>query len=166
MKKPLVELVDPDPAKAIFGCTFMAIILLCMALIHFVIRDWSRWDFYIIPAFLLLPMIVQYLVWQRKGVKKPKITLGPEGFCIGNRASPFSLNAKGKLKWGKPHLFLWEDIKKITLDDRDPDANVFKRRGQKKIGRCRRCLRCKSGLRRCSRRRRARDPPSPEPRFP
>ncbi|MGE4550132.1 MAG: hypothetical protein AAEJ57_01990 [Opitutales bacterium] len=45
--------------------------------------------------------------------------------CCGNRWSPFSLNAEGKLKWGKPHFFLWGDIQKITLDDEDPHANLF-----------------------------------------
>ena len=125
MKKTFIEWVDPDPAKKIFGCTFMAIILLCMALIHFVIRDWTRWEFYIIPAFLLLPMIVQYLVWQRKGVKKPKVTLNPEGFCIGNRWSLFSLNAEGKRKWGKPHFFQWQDIQMITLHDENPKMCAF-----------------------------------------
>ncbi len=109
----------------IFGCTFMAITLLFVALFHFILKDWTLWEFYIIPAFLLLPMIVQYLVWQRKGVKKPTVTLNPEGFCIGNRASLFSLNAKGKRKWGKPHLFLWEDIQFFELHDRNPETNVL-----------------------------------------
>ena len=125
MKKPFIEWVDPDPSKKIFGCTFMAIILLCVALFHFTLEDWTRWEFYILPAFLLIPMIAQYLVWQRKGVKKPKITLNSEGFCIGNRSALFSLNAEGKRKWGKPHLYLWEDIQLITLDDEDPHSNVF-----------------------------------------
>tara|TARA_Y100000588_G_scaffold326517_1_gene360976 strand:+ start:855 stop:1742 length:888 start_codon:yes stop_codon:yes gene_type:complete len=125
VKKPIIKWVDPDPAKAIFGCTVIAIILLCAGFIHFGIKDWTRPDAYIIPAFLLLPMIVQYLVWQRKGVKKPTVTLNPEGFCIGNRASLFSLNAKGKIKWGKPHLYLWEDIQLITLDDENPERQVF-----------------------------------------
>jgi len=70
-------------------------------------------------------MMAQYWVWQRKGVKIPKFTLNSEGFCIGNHWSLFSLNAGGKRKWGKPHLFLWEDIQKITLDDRNPNANIF-----------------------------------------
>ena len=128
MKKPFIEWVDPDPAKKILGCTVIAIMLLCVALFHFTVEDWASprsLPFYIVPIFLLVPMLGQYLVWQRKGVKKPKITLSPEGFCIGNRSALFSLNAEGKRKWGKPHLYLWEDIQLITLDDEDPHANVF-----------------------------------------
>jgi len=125
LKKPIIEWVDPDPAKKIFGCTFLAIILLFVALFHFIFKDWTLWEFYIIPALLLLPMIVQYFVWQRKGEKKLKVTLNPEGFCIGNRWSLFSLNAKGKRKWGKPHFFLWQDIRMITLHDENPKMCVF-----------------------------------------
>ena len=128
MKKPFIEWVDPDPAKKIFGCTVIAIILLCVALFHFTVEDWTSprsLPFYIVPIFLLVPMLGQYLVWQRKGAKKPKVTLNPEGFCIGNRWSLFSLNAEDKRKWGKPHFFLWQDIQMITLHDENPKMCAF-----------------------------------------
>ena len=78
---------------------------------------------YIIPSLFLIP-IIRY--WQsEEGGKRPKFTLNSEGFCIGNHWSLISLNNEGKRKWGKPHLFLWEDIQFFELDDRDPYANVF-----------------------------------------
>ena len=131
MKKPIAELIwiDPDPAKKIFGCTVIAIILLCAALIHYTVEDWASprsWSVFIVPILLLVPMLGQYLFWQKTGTKKPKITLNQEGFCIGKRPSLFRLNAVGKRKWGKPHLFLWEDIQFIELDDRDPEVNIFR----------------------------------------
>ena len=125
MKKPFVELVDdPDPAKAIFWGFCFVLALVCLGVAPLTGFGWSS---LILPAVLGSLMFVQYYSWQRKGevVKMPKITLGPEGFCIGNRASPFSLNAKGKIKWGKPHLYLWEDIQLITLDDENPERQVF-----------------------------------------
>jgi hypothetical protein len=125
MKKPLIEWVwtDPDPAKKIFGCTFLVLMLISAAVIKQ--AGWTNPFAYVLPSFLLIPMMAQYWVWQRKGVKIPKFTLNSEGFCIGNHWSFFSLNAEGKRKWGKPHLFRWEEIQKITLDDRNPNANVF-----------------------------------------
>ena len=125
MKKPLVEWVwtDPDHAKKIFGCTFLVLMLISAAVIKQ--AGWTNPFAYVLPSFLLIPMMAQYWVWQRKRVKIPKFTLNSEGFCIGNHWSLFSLNAGGKRKWGKPHLFLWEDIQKITLDDRNPNANIF-----------------------------------------
>ncbi|MBG28903.1 MAG: hypothetical protein CMI31_02715 [Opitutae bacterium] len=123
MKKPLVELVgDTDLARAIFPGFCFVLALVCLGVAR---QTGFGWSSLILPAVLGPLMFVQYYSWQRKGVKKPKITLGPEGFCIGNRAYPFSLNAKGKLKWGKPHLYLWEDIQLITLDDKNPERQVF-----------------------------------------
>mgnify|MGYP006092221567 FL=1 len=125
MKKPLIqwEWVDPDPAKKIFGCTFLVLMLISAAVIKQ--AGWTNPFAYALTCLLLLPMIAQYWVWQRKGGKLPKFTLNSEGFCIGNHRSLFSLNAGGKRKCGKPHLFLWEDIQLIELDARNPDANVF-----------------------------------------
>ena len=128
MKKPLIEWVwtDPDHAKKIFGCTFLVLMLLSAAVIKQ--AGWTDPFAYALPSFWLIPMMAQYWVWQRKqrkGVKIPKFTLNSEGFCIGNHWSLFSLNAGGKRKWGKPHLFLWKDIQLIELDDGNPEVNVF-----------------------------------------
>ena len=125
MKKPIIEWewVDHDHSKKIFGCTFLVLMLISAAVIKQ--AGWTNPFAYALPSLLLLPMMAQYWVWQRKGGKLPKFTLNSEGFCIGNHRSLFSLNAGGKRKWGKPHLFLWEDIQLIELDDRNPDANVF-----------------------------------------
>jgi hypothetical protein len=125
MKKPIIEWewVDPDPAKKIFGCTFLVLMLISAAVIKQ--AGWTNPFAYALPSFLLIPMMAQYWFWQRKGVKLPKFTLNPEGFCIGNRPSLFRLNAEGKRKWGKPHLFLWKDIQFFELDDGNPEVNVF-----------------------------------------
>jgi hypothetical protein len=132
MKKPLIrwEWVDHDHSKKIFGCTFLVLMLISAAVIKMAANSplangWTNPSGYVLACFLLLPMIAQYWVWKRKEVKLPKFTLNSEGFCIGNHWSLFSLNAGGKRKWGKPHLFLWEDIQLIELDDGNPDANVF-----------------------------------------
>jgi hypothetical protein len=125
MEKPLIrwEWVDHDPAKKIFGCTFLVLMLISAAVIKQ--AGWTNPFAYALPSLLLLPMMAQYWVWRRKGGKLPNFTLNSEGFCIGNHWSFFSLNAGGKRKWGKPHLFLWKDIQLIELDDRDPEVNVF-----------------------------------------
>ena len=125
MKRPIIEWewVDPDPAKKIFGCTFLVLMLISAAVIK--MAGWTNPFAYALPSLLLLPMMAQYWVWRRKGGKLPNFTLNSEGFCIGNHWSLFSLNAGGKRKWGKPHLFLWEDIQLIELDDRNPEVNVF-----------------------------------------
>lgn len=86
------------------------------------LAGWTNPFAYVIPSLFLIPIIRH---WQREGGKRPKFTLNSEGFCIGNHWSLISLNNEGKRKWGKPHLFLWEDIQFFELDDRDPDANVF-----------------------------------------
>ena len=123
MKKPLIEWVWPDPegcGKKIYVCIFLVFMLLSAAIIKLIVGTGPAT--YIIPSLFLIPIIRH---WQREGGKLPKFTLNSEGFCIGNHWSLISLNNEGKRKWGKPHLILWEDIQKITLDDRDPDANVF-----------------------------------------
>ncbi len=123
MKKPLIEWVWPDPegcGKKIYVCIFLVFMLISAAVIK--LAGWTNPFAYVIPSLFLIPII---RLWQREGGKLPKFTLNSEGFCIGNHWSLISLNNEGKRKWGKPHLFLWEDIQKITLDDRDPDANVF-----------------------------------------
>ena len=126
MKKPLIrwEWVDHDHSKKIFGCTFLVLMLISAAVIKQ--AGWTKPFGYVLPCFLLLPMIAQYLFWKRKGGKLPNFTLNSEGFCIGNHWSFFSLNAGGKRKWGKPHLFRWKDIQFIELDDRNPEMNVFR----------------------------------------
>ena len=123
MKKPLIEWVWPDPegcGKKIYVCIFLVFMLISAAVIK--LAGWTNPFAYVIPSLFLIPII---RLWQREGGKLQKFTLNSEGFCIGNHWSLISLNNEGKRKWGKPHLFLWEDIQKITLDDRDPDANVF-----------------------------------------
>ena len=124
MKKPLIEWVWPDPQywdKKIYVCILLVLMLLSAAVIKLIVGTGPV--IYVIPSLFLIP-IIRY--WQsEEGGKRPKFTLNSEGFCIGNHWSLISLNNEGKRKWGKPHLFLWEDIQKITLDDRDPDANVF-----------------------------------------
>ena len=123
MKKPHIEWVWPDPQywdKKIYVCILLMLMLLSAAIIKLLVGTGPVT--YIIPSLFLIP-IIRY--WQREGGKRPKFTLNSEGFCIGNHWSLISLNNEGKRKWGKPHLFLWEDIQFIELDDRDPDANVF-----------------------------------------
>ena len=123
MKKPLIEWVWPDPegcGKKIYVCIFLVFMLISASVIK--LAGWTNPFAYVIPSLFLIPII---RLWQREGGKLQKFTLNSEGFCIGNHWSLISLNNEGKRKWGKPHLFLWEDIQKITLDDRDPDANVF-----------------------------------------
>ena len=132
MKKPIIKWkwVDPDPAKKIFGCTFLVLILISAAFIKMASKSplangWANPSGYVLACFLLLPMMAQYWVWKRKGGKLPNFTFNPEGFCIGNHWSLFSLNAEGKRKWGKPHLFQWKDVRFIELDDENPEVNVF-----------------------------------------
>ena len=123
MKKPLIEWVWPDPQywdKKIYVCIFLVFMLISAAVIKLMVGTGPVT--YIIPSLFLIPIIRH---WQREGGKRPKFTLNSEGFCIGNHWSLISLNNEGKRKWGKPHLFLWEDIQFFELDDRDPDANVF-----------------------------------------
>lgn len=123
MKKPLIEWVWPDPQywdKKIYVCIFLVFMLISAAIIKLMVGTGPFT--YIIPSLFLIPIIRH---WQREGGKRPKFTLNSEGFCIGNHWSLISLNNEGKRKWGKPHLFLWEDIQFFELDDRDPDANVF-----------------------------------------
>ena len=123
MKKPLIEWVWPDPQywdKKIYVCIFLVFMLISAAVIK--LAGWTNPFAYVIPSLFLIPII---RLWQREGCKRPKFTLNSEGFCIGNHWSLISLNNEGKRKWGKPHLFLWEDIQFFELDDRNPDANVF-----------------------------------------
>jgi hypothetical protein len=123
MKKPLIEWVWPDPegcGKKIYVCIFLVFMLISAAVIK--LAGWTNPFAYVIPSLFLIPII---RLWQREGCKRPKFTLNSEGFCIGNHWSLISLNNEGKRKWGKPHLFLWEDIQFFELDDRNPDANVF-----------------------------------------
>ncbi len=132
MKKPIIkwEWVDHDPAKKIFGCTFLVLMLISAAFIKMAAKSplangWANPSGYVLACFLLLPMMAQYWVWKRKGGKLPNFTFNSEGFCIGNHWSLFSLNAEGKRKWGKPHLFQWKDVRFIELDDENPEVNVF-----------------------------------------
>jgi hypothetical protein len=123
MKKPLIDWVWTDPQywdKKIYVCIFLVFMLISAAVIKLMVGTGPVT--YIIPSLFLIPIIRH---WQRERGKRPKFTLNSEGFCIGNHWSLISLNNEGKRKWGKPHLFLWEDIQFFELDDRDPDANVF-----------------------------------------
>ena len=130
MKKPIIEWkwVDHDPAKKIFGCTFLVLMLISAAVIKMAAKSplangWANPSGYVLACFLLLPMMAQYWVWKRKGGKLPNFTFNSEGFCIGNHWSLFSLNAEGKRKWGKPHLFQWKDVRFIELDDENPELD-------------------------------------------
>lgn len=125
MKRPIIqwEWVDPDHSKKIFGCTFLVLMLISAAFIK--MGGWTNPGAYVLASFLLIPMMAQYWVWQRKGDRLPNFTFNSEGFFIGNPRSLFFLNAKGKRKWGKPHLFRWKDVQFFELDDRDPKVNVF-----------------------------------------
>ena len=106
--------------KKIFVCTLLVLMLLSAAIIKLIVGTGSAT--YIIPSLFLIPIIRH---WQREGGKLPKFTLNSEGFCIGNHWSLISLNNEGKRKWGKPHLFLWEDIQFFELHDRNPETNVL-----------------------------------------
>ena len=124
MKKPLIEWVWPDPQywdKKIYVCILLVLMLLSAAVIKLIVGTGPV--IYVIPSLFLIP-IIRY--WHsEEGGKRPKFTLNSEGFCIGNHWSLFSLNAEGKRKWGKPHLFRWKDVRFIELDDENPEVNVF-----------------------------------------